>query len=168
MLTMSTSPFEILARVVAIYAFLFVMMRIIGKRHAGELAPFDLVVLLMLSETVQNAMIGDEKSLTGGILAAGVLFGVSQIVSYVAWRFKAVERVLDGKPRFLVRHGVIDEAAMAAEQITRSELFEALRKEGITTLSRVRYAVLENDGAIAVGERRSDVQTLPSGKEPVA
>jgi uncharacterized membrane protein YcaP (DUF421 family) len=156
MLSMTTSPLEIMLRVIVIFAFLFVIFRIIGKRHVGELAPFDLIVLLMLSESVHNAMMGDDKSLTGGVLAAGTVFGMSQLIGYISWRRKSAARVIEGRPKVLVRHGVVNEAALAEEQITRSELAEAIRKHGITSLSKVRYAVLENDGVITVGKRFAD------------
>jgi uncharacterized membrane protein YcaP (DUF421 family) len=97
--------------------------------------------------------VGDEKSVTGGLIVAGTLFAISQLIGYVTWRFKRAERFFDGAPRVLVRHGTIDRAAMAEEQITHAELLEALRQEGCTTLTNVRYAVLENDGAIKIGLR---------------
>ncbi|MGE0701394.1 MAG: DUF421 domain-containing protein [Hyphomicrobiaceae bacterium] len=156
MFSMTTSPLEIVARVLAVYAALFVMLRIVGKRHVGELSPFDLLVLLILSESVQNAMMAEEKSLTGGLLAAATLFGMSQLVGYLTWRSKRVERAVDGVPRVLVWHGVLDAEALAAECITRTELLEALRKEGYSSLGSVRYAILENDGAISVAGRLPD------------
>jgi uncharacterized membrane protein YcaP (DUF421 family) len=144
---------ELIVRVVLVYAALFVMLRLIGKKHVGELAPFDLLVLLILSESVQNALIADDKSVTGGLIAAATLFGLSQLVGYVSWRHKGIERVLEGTPRILVRHGRVLDDVLAREQITRSELLEALRREGCASLSRVRYAILENDGGITIGLR---------------
>jgi uncharacterized membrane protein YcaP (DUF421 family) len=78
---------------------------------------------------------------------------VCQLIGYVTWKSKRAERFMDGTPRVLVRHGTVDLAAMAREQITHAELLEALRQEGCTTLTKVRYAVLENDGAITIGLR---------------
>ena len=144
---------ELVLRVAVVYAAVFVLLRIVGKRHVGELAPFDLIVLLLLSECVQNALIADDKSLTGGIVAAATLFGLNQVVGYATWRSKRAERLLEGTPRFLVRHGHVLKDALAREQITHSELVEALRREGCTSLANVRYAVLENDGGITVGLR---------------
>jgi uncharacterized membrane protein YcaP (DUF421 family) len=144
---------ELSLRVAIVYAAVFLLLRVIGKKHVGELAPFDLVVLLLLSECVQNALIGDDKSLTGGIVAAAALFGLNQLVGYLAWRSKKAERLLEGTPRFLVRHGQVLNSSLEREQITRSELLEALRREGCTSLANVRYAILENDGGISVGLR---------------
>ena len=144
---------ELMLRVIIVYAAVFLLLRVVGKKHVGELAPFDLLVLLLLSESVQNALVGDDKSVTGGVVAAATLFGISQIVGYVAWHSKRAERVLEGTPRVLVRHGRVLKDVLAREQITHSELLEALRREGCTSLVNVRYAVLENDGAITIGLR---------------
>lgn len=151
---------ELVLRVILVYLAAFTLIRIIGKKHVGELAPFDLVVLLLLSESLQNALVGDDKSVTGGILAASVLFGFSQLMGFVTWRSKKIERVLEGTPKLLVRHGRVLKSVLAREQITHSELLEALRREGCTSLARVRYAVLENDGNITVGLRLSRKATL--------
>ena len=144
---------ELMLRSAIVYAFIFALLRMLGKKHVGEMAPFDLVILLILSEAVQNALVADEKSVTGGLIVAGTLFGISQLIGYVTWKSKRAERFLDGAPRVLVRHGSVDRAAMAREQITHAELLEALRQEGCTSLTKVRYAVLENDGAITIGLR---------------
>ena len=144
---------ELVVRVAVIYLGVFLLLRVVGKRHVGELAPFDLVVLLLLSECVQNALIGEDKSVTGGLIAAGTLFGLNQIVTYVTWRSKGAERILEGTPRVLVRHGKVLTDVLAKERITHSELLEALRREGCTSISRVRYAILEPDGDITIGLR---------------
>jgi uncharacterized membrane protein YcaP (DUF421 family) len=144
---------ELLLRVAVVYAGVFLLLRIVGKKHVGELAPFDLVVLLLLSECVQNALIADDTSLTGGLIAAAALFGLNQVVGYAAWRDRKMERLLEGTPRFLVRHGRVLKDVLAREQNTQSELMEALRREGCTSLTNVRYAILENDGDISIGLR---------------
>lgn len=145
---------ELLLRVVMVYLAIFFLLRVVGRKHVGELAPFDLVVLLLLSECVQNALIADETSVTGGLIAAAALFALNHLVGYASWRSKRAERLLEGTPRLLVRHGKVLEKSLEDEQITRSELMEALRREGCASLANVRYAILENDGAITVGVRR--------------
>jgi uncharacterized membrane protein YcaP (DUF421 family) len=144
---------ELIFRVALVYAGVFLLLRIVGKRHVGELAPFDLVVLLILSECVQNALIGDDKSVTGGLIAAATLFGINQVVGRISWRNKRAERLLEGTPRVLVRHGRVLKQVLAEEQITHSELLEALRREGCSSLSKVRYAILEPSGDITIGLR---------------
>lgn len=102
---------------------------------------------------MQNALIAGENSVTGGFIASATLFGMTQLVGYLSWRSKTAERLLEGTPRVLVRNGHVFDDALAAEQIARSELIEALRREGCTSLTKVRYAVLENDGSITIGLR---------------
>jgi uncharacterized membrane protein YcaP (DUF421 family) len=153
MFTLSIGIGEIILRAALVYAVLFLLLRFGGKKHVGELAPFDLVVLLILSETVQGALIADDKSLLGGLIAAVTLVVIVHVVSYVSWRCKRMERLLEGTPRVLVRNGQVLKDTLASEKVTRSELLEALRREGSTSLRNVRYAVLENDGSITVGLR---------------
>ena len=144
---------ELMLRSALIYGFVFLLLRLLGKKHVGEMAPFDLVILLILSESVQNALVADDKSVTGGLIVASTLFAISQLIGYVTWKNKKAERLLDGVPSVLVRNGRVNKAALAKEQITHAELLEALRREGCTALTKVRYAVLENDGAITIGLR---------------
>ena len=144
---------ELMLRAVIIYVFVFVLLRLLGKKHVGEMAPFDLVILLILSESVQNALVSDDKSVTGGLIVAATLFALSQGMGFITWKSKRAERFLDGTPRILVRNGHVYLDALKQEQLTHGELLEALRREGCTSLSKVRYAVLENDGAITIGLR---------------
>src|SRR5262245_9464292 len=153
MFNLSTGVPELILRAVLIYAFVFVLLRMVGSKHVGELAPFDLVVLLILSDSVQNSLIANEISVTGGMISAASLFGVNQVIGYISTRNKKAERFLEGKPRILVRHGNVCKRVLAREQIPRSELLEALRREGCTSLTKVRYAILENDGHISIGLR---------------
>jgi len=153
MFTPSVGVGELIIRAVIVYVFVFVLLRLAGKKHVGEMAPFDLVVLLILSESVQNALIAADTSVTSGLVVAAVLFGATQLIGYATWRNKKLARLLEGKPRILVRNGRVLRHVLAGEQITPSELMEALRREGCTSLKNVRYAVLENDGSITVGVR---------------
>ena len=153
MFTPSIGIGELFLRAIIVYAFVLLLLRLIGKKHVGEMAPFDLVVLLILSESVQNALIADDKSLTSGLVVAATLFGASQLMGFVTWRSKGLARLIEGTPRVLVRNGRVLSDVLASEQVTRSELLEALRRGGCTSLTNVRYAVLENDGNITVGLR---------------
>jgi uncharacterized membrane protein YcaP (DUF421 family) len=153
MFDLSMGIWEFVLRAAIVYSFLFAMLRLGGKKHVGELTPFDLVVLLIISETVQGSMVGDDKSLIGGLIAAATLFALVYTVNYLSWRSKTAERLFEGAPTVLVRNGNVLRDALALERITRSELIEALRREGCTSLTRVRFAVLETDGSITVGLR---------------
>lgn len=154
MFSLSVSIGELLARALVVYLFVFVLLRFFGKKPLGQMSPFDLIVLLLVSEAVQNAMLGDDKSLVGGVIVAAALFGLSEAFGYAAWRNKRAGRTLDGTPSILVRNGRVYSDVLAREQVTRAELMEALRRQGCTNVTRVRYAVLENDGHITVGLRR--------------
>jgi uncharacterized membrane protein YcaP (DUF421 family) len=153
MFDLSIGVGELIVRAALVYGFLFLLIRVGGKKHVGDLAPFDLVVLLILSETVQSALISDDKSLIGGLISAATLIGIVQVVGYVSWRSKKAERLFEGVPRILVRNGRVCRDVMSAERVTHSELVEALRREGCATLTNVRFAVLENDGSITIGRR---------------
>jgi len=153
MFTLSIGIPELIVRALLVYAAIFLLLRIVGKKHVGELAPFDLVVLLILSECVQGALTAEDTSITAGVIAAASLFGTNQVVGYLSARSKSMERFLEGKPKILVRNGHVCKEVLAREQITHSELVEALRREGCSSLTKVRYAILENDGQISIGLR---------------
>ena len=144
---------ELVFRAIVVYFALFFLLRFVGKKHVGQLSPFDLVVLLIISETIDASLIGDDHSLTGGLISAATLVAIVQLMGYLAWRNKATERWVEGYPRVLVRHGQVKNETMANEQVTRSELAEALRREGCSSVTNVRFAMLENDGSITVGKR---------------
>jgi uncharacterized membrane protein YcaP (DUF421 family) len=154
MFDMSVSAPELIIRAVVIYLALFILMRFIGKKHVGELAPFDFIVLLILSETVSNALSGEDNSLIGGLISATTLILLVQAVSYISWRSKKAERMLEGVPQILIRHGRHRKDVMAQQQVTLSELLEALRRNGCTNIADVRAAVLENDGKISIIMRK--------------
>lgn len=153
MFDLSVGTWELIVRAVAVYLFLLFCMRLAGKKHVGQMSPFDLVVLLILSETVSGALNAGDNSLVGGLVSAATLLVLAKVVGYAIWRFKPVERFLEGKPCMLVRHGHVNRDVMASEQVTHSELLEALRRQGYTSLTNIRYAVLENDGTITIGVR---------------
>ena len=156
MFNMSMGVGEHIVRAAIVYIFLFLLIRFIGKKHVGELSPFDLVVLLILSETVQNSMIGQDSSLVGGLISAATLLVLAQAVSFLTWKSKRAERFIDGTPKILVRHGRRRRDTMEQEQISISELMEAMRREGLSNLAEVRAALLENDGTISIIKRKAD------------
>ena len=137
-------------RGVAVYVFLLVLLRFVGKKHVGEIAPFDLLVLLILSETVQNSLVGDDTSLIGGLISATTLIMLAYGISFLTYHSKLAERIIEGKPRVLVRHGRIRPSEMARQRISASELTGALRHQGCGNICRVRATILENDGRITV------------------
>ncbi|MGE0860817.1 MAG: DUF421 domain-containing protein [Gammaproteobacteria bacterium] len=147
---------EFALRGVVVYFFLLALLRITGKRQVGQLSPFDLVLLLLLSNAVQNSMNGGDDSLTGGLVSALALVLVNWCVGLVSARSKTVESWVEGRPQVLVHNGVLFEDVMARAQLSRHELNAALRQGGCATVGEVRLAVLENNGAISVLRRESN------------
>ena len=144
-------PFlDIAVRCLFIYLTLLVGLRLTGKRQVGQLTPFDLLLLLLLANAVQNAMVGPDTSLLGGLVAAGTLFVVNAVVARVARSGPVAERLLEGTPTLLIRDGTVLEPNLAREGISRSDLLHALREHGIEEPSLVRTAILEVDGSISV------------------
>lgn len=141
---------ELIVRSIVVYVFLIVLLRITGKRQVGQLAPFDLVLLLVLSNAVQNSMNGGDNSLIGGLISATTLVGLNFIVAFTTYRFKAVEVLVEGRPQVLIHNGRLYELALTEARLTRHELDAALRRSGCTDVEDVRYAVLENNGEITV------------------
>ncbi len=147
---LSVPWWELLARGVIVYVFLIVLLRVSGKRQVGQLAPFDLVLLLVLSNSVQNAMNAGDNSLTGGIICAGTLVAMNWLVGVATYRSKTVERIVEGRPEVLIHNGHLYEDVLAREKLTHHELNAALRTAGCATIEEVQFAVLETNGQISV------------------
>lgn len=113
---------EFVLRAVVVYLFLLVLLRLTGKRQVGQLAPFDLVLLLVLSNAVQNSMNGGDNSVTGGVILASTLVGINSFVGWLAFRSKNVEALIEGRPLILVHDGKIDHASLRQVQMTTHEL----------------------------------------------
>lgn len=139
---------EKVLRTVLVYGFLIVLLRVAGKRTLGQITSFDLVVLLLLSNTVQNAIIGNDNSLLGGLIGAVVLIAGDYMVVRVLYNHRKVDRVIEGATSVLVHHGKFEDANMRRQLITRAELEAAARKQGIARMSDVRCARIETGGAV--------------------
>src|SRR5262245_9721709 len=144
-------PFvEKVLRSVVVYAFLLVAFRVVGKRQLGQMTPFDLVVLLVISNVVQTALIGNDNSLGGGLIGATTLLVVNALVAWATFRSKRFRRVIEHTPTILVRHGRILPGNLAREHLSLSEFHAALRREGVVTVHGLRYVLLEQDGHLSV------------------
>ena len=141
---------QIVVRSAVVYAFLLVVLRLMGKRQIGQLAPFDLVLILVLSNSVQNAMNGGDNSVLGGLISAGTLFALNSFVAVVTARSKKAEALIEGHPLVLIHNGKLYDTMLKKASITRHELNSALRQAGCGCVEEVQYAVLENNGAISV------------------
>ncbi len=140
---------EKVIRTIAVYAFLIGGLRLFGKRELGQLNPLDFIVLLLLSNTVQNAIIGNDNSLVGGLLGALVLMIVNSALVRYTYRHPRVRRWVEGRPDELVKDGHVLQRALEHNQISREELVAAARKQGIEHLGDVACARLEVSGAVS-------------------
>jgi uncharacterized membrane protein YcaP (DUF421 family) len=140
----------IVLRTAVVYVFVLAGFRLLGKRTTGQMTPFDLTLLLLLANAVQNAMVGPDSSLVGGLAAAAVLLLLNATVGRLARRKGTFGRLLRGRARLLVNRGILVEHNLADEGISHEELMQALREHGIATPEEVRLAVLEVDGTISV------------------
>jgi len=141
---------EKILRPVVVYLFLIVFLRLFGKRELAQLNPFDLVVLLSLSNTVQNAMIGDDNSVTGGVIGAFSLLAINWFVVQLLFRHPKINQTLEGSEVVLVRRGQVDAQALKKETLTELELLSVIHKQGLNDFSEVEKCVLEPNGAFYV------------------
>jgi uncharacterized membrane protein YcaP (DUF421 family) len=147
----TTQPWwEFSLRAALVYGFLLLVLRLTGKRQVGQLSPFDLVLLLVLSNAVQNSMNGGDNSVTAGLILVMTLFCLNTSMDYLSFRSKKLALFIEGKPQILVHNGVVDEEIVSRERISRHELMSAVRQAGISEISEVRVAILENNGRINV------------------
>ena len=147
MFVLSMPVAEKMLRPIIVYVFLVVLLRIFGKRELAQLNPFDLVVLLSLSNTVQNAIIGDDNSVSGGLIGAFTLLLVNYLVVRFLFRHRRLDQIIEGKPTVLVRDGHVCKDALAKELITVPELRTLARRQGFEGLHEVETCVLEPGGA---------------------
>lgn len=140
---------EKIVRAAAVYVFLILGLRLSGKRELAQLNPFDLVVLLTLSNTVQNAIIGDDNSLLGGLIGATALLAINYLTVRFMFHHPRIERLVEGSAVSLVKHGKIQKDCLRRELISISELQAAARRQGFDSLKEVEEAILESGGTIS-------------------
>src|SRR5882672_2389401 len=153
MWSLSLPWWEFVLRAVIVYIFLLVILRITGKRQTGQLAPFDLVLLLVLSNAVQNSMNGGDNSVLGGVISAATLIALHYVVAFITFKNRTLEAWIEGTPRMLIHNGVLNDQVMRQEMLTQHELAAALRAAGCTDVQHVHSATLENNGQITVSLR---------------
>lgn len=141
---------EKILRPIIVYLCLVVFLRLFGKRELAQLNPFDLVVLLSLSNTVQNAIIGDDNSVTGGIIGALSLLTINWILMWLLYRAPKVNAALEGSPTTLISGGQVDQAALKDESLTHEELISILNKNGFDNPADVEICVLQPNGTFFV------------------
>jgi uncharacterized membrane protein YcaP (DUF421 family) len=151
---------EKILRPVIVYLFLVAFLRIFGKRELAQLNPFDLVVLLSLANTVQNAMIGDDNSVSGGVVGAFALLAINWLLAWVLYRAPKVTVLLAGKSATLVRDGTVDEAELKRQSLTHEDLVSVLNKNGFNDPADVQLCVLEPNGTFYVEGKNPSSDSL--------
>lgn len=163
---------EKVARPMVVYLFLIGFLRLFGKRELAQLNPFDLVVLLSLSNTVQNAIIGDDNSVTGGVIGAFSLLAINWVLMRLLFKLPRVNKALEGSETVLVRHGEVDQGALKDETLTELELLSVVHKQGMADFSEVEKLVLEPNGNFYVEPKKpspdqEQIAALSAGIEAI-
>lgn len=133
-----------------IYFFVIAGLRVLGKKELAQLSLTDLVLILLISNAVQNAMVGDDSSLLGGILAAATLFLLNKLFKYLIYKSDRFSKIMEGEPVILIRHGKLNHKQLKKNRLNIRQLEEACRENGMDDLKKVDLAILEVDGKISV------------------
>jgi len=162
MFSLDVNGWSIVARTVIVYAALLVGLRLAGKRELGQMTPFDLVVILLIANAVQNAMVGPDTSVTGGLIAAAVLIAANYGVAQARERLPLLRRAVEGTPTLLISDGKFVTEHLRREGLEEDEVLMAIREHGVAELKDVRMAVLEVDGSISIVP--ADAKTMRTRK----
>jgi uncharacterized membrane protein YcaP (DUF421 family) len=146
---------DLVIRAAAVFVFIFVLMRLIGRRELSSLEPFDLILLVVIGDLAQQGVTQNDNSVTGVVLVVGTIALLTVATSYLSFRFRRLRPILDGEPIVLVEDGRPIQRNLRRERITVEEVAEAARLQSVATLADVRWAVLETSGEISI-IRRSD------------
>jgi len=142
-----------------VYLFLLVLFRVFGRRELGQLTGFDIIVLLTISNILQNSMIGNDNSVTGGMIGAAVLLAANLTLAYVVFRSRPAERLVEGGPKILVQDGKLEETQMRSELLTEQDLISAVHREGLESFDDVHLAIAEPNGMISIIPRARSGRT---------
>lgn len=141
---------DVVLRSSVVYGLLIVVFRLAGKRHVAQLSLIDFILILLVSNAVQNAMVGEDTTLGGGIVAALTLVAINVILTKLTVSNRTISKIVEGEPKLLLRDGNILKNVLNKENLTIQEIEEAVRKAGHTNISEVALAILETDGSISV------------------
>ncbi|HET9552726.1 MAG TPA: YetF domain-containing protein [Anaeromyxobacteraceae bacterium] len=164
----TTHLLELVVRAVGVYAFLLVALRLAGRRELAQMTSFDLVLLLLISNAVQNSINAGDNSLGGGLVSALVLVVLNKAIGWAAWRWRWAERLLQGRPIRVITDGKVHLGALKREQLTLAELRSALRKQGVERITDCAKVVLEPDGTLSVLRTGITVRTPAELAHPQA
>ncbi|HZZ27268.1 MAG TPA: YetF domain-containing protein [Pirellulales bacterium] len=155
---------EKILRPIVVYVFLILGVRLAGKRQLAQLNPFDLIVLLTLANTVQNAIIGDDNSVTGGLIGAATLLLVNYVVVWFLFGHQKLEHLIEGDADVLVEAGKVHKDRLRRELITEAELEAVARRQGFSSLKDVERAILEPGGNISIVARKPEPDEMRHGE----
>jgi uncharacterized membrane protein YcaP (DUF421 family) len=152
--------FAIVGRSLAVYVVILAALRIGGRREGAQLEPFDLVIILLVANAVQNAMVGADVTLGGGIVSASTLFVANWAVSFLTYRFPSVRRLVEGTGRVVIEHGHYDDKALRREHLTRADIDRIVqeRLDTHTPVEHIEKAVLEVDGTVSVVRKDNSME----------
>jgi uncharacterized membrane protein YcaP (DUF421 family) len=159
MFVLTVPVLEKILRPIAVYVFLIVVLRLAGKRELAQLNPFDLVVLLTLSNTVQNAIIGEDNTVIGGVIGASTLLLVNYVLVRYVSKHERIERLIEGDPDVLIEEGCLKTECLNREAISVVELAAAAHKQGFASLDEIDRAILDPNGSIAFFGKKPDPDT---------
>jgi uncharacterized membrane protein YcaP (DUF421 family) len=140
---------DIALRAIVLYVFVFFLMRVIGRRELSQLAPFDLILLIVVGDAIQQGLTQDDYSVTGALIAVTTFALLQVVTSYVSYRFSFLRPVLEGEPVVIVQDGKLIESNLRRERLTREEVEEEARQQQIASLDDVKWAVLEPSGNVS-------------------
>lgn len=150
MFELSTPIWELVARGAIMFAVVLGLMRLVGKRQLGQVTPFDLTVLMLISEAASDALRGGDESITAAAIVIATMLTLNLGIGFLSTRFKLFDRVVEGQPEILISKGKVDYEKLFDLQVTRNELLSALRDQGCISPKEVELAVLETNGKISV------------------
>lgn len=137
-------------RACVVYVVLLVMVRVAGKRSIGQFTPFDMILVILLGNAVQNSLIGKDDSLQGGLLLAATLIGLNTFVGWLSSRWRAFELFVEGRPTKIATDGQVDEKALRREMVTLADFEQAMREAGLEDRADILHAWIETDGDITI------------------
>ena len=165
MFELGLPAWELMARAVIVYFAVLVMVRLSGKRTIGQFSPFDVIVLLLLSEAAQGSLTGQEHSVPGGLIVIATLIALNWLIAFLSARNRKFESLIEGDPVTLIKDGVRREDAIKRNNILEGDLAEAMRSQQIRHIGDVEWAVLEPDGNISFFKREKAAERTPNPEE---
>jgi uncharacterized membrane protein YcaP (DUF421 family) len=158
---------DIVLRASAVFVILYLLLRLLGKRELGQLTPFELLVMIVMGDLIQQGVTHNDFSLTGALLAVATFGFLALLLSWITYLFPAMERLLDGNPRVVVRDGTIIAENLRRDRVTRSELESEMRLAGIASLKDVAWAIIEPQGKISFIKAQGGASEQRDRSDPV-